>query len=373
MAFCPSCGTAVQGKFCPACGTVVGDAPGRAAGASGPAAGAPAAGMQDNVAGGLCYVLGLITGIIFLVLEPYNRNRAIRFHAFQSIFVHVAIIAAMHRAVDPRHGDWRGDTDVGGCAGLVGFPGCLAGCRCALDRADDQDFWREQIGPADHRPPGRKTGVAIGRSAAVQSLIMRLAVSFLMACGLAFGQVPRVGTIDFYGLRKIPAAKLRQELGVQPGDPLPPSKANVEERLTAIEGVVAGTAGSGLLRGQGRHPVCRHRGARGAPLRSAGGPGVGGRASRGDDGGLPRFPRRPPGSGSAEPLSIPNSGPWRSASRLWSRPTSRNCAPFCVRPPTPASAPSRRMQSSSLPTGRRLPRISSMPCRTPTRTCGGMP
>jgi Predicted membrane protein len=48
--------------------------------------------MQDNVAGGLCYVLGLITGIIFLVLEPYNRNRAIRFHAYQSIFLNVAFI-----------------------------------------------------------------------------------------------------------------------------------------------------------------------------------------------------------------------------------------------------------------------------------------
>ena len=48
--------------------------------------------MQDNVAGGLCYVLGLITGIIFLVLEPYNRNRAIRFHAFQSIFLNVGMI-----------------------------------------------------------------------------------------------------------------------------------------------------------------------------------------------------------------------------------------------------------------------------------------
>jgi hypothetical protein len=67
---------------------------------------------------------------------------------------------------------------------------------------------------------------------------MRLAASLFLACGLAFGQVPRVGTIDFYGLRKIPAAKLRQELGVQPGDPLPPSKANLEERLTSIEGVV---------------------------------------------------------------------------------------------------------------------------------------
>jgi uncharacterized membrane protein len=93
MAFCPSCGTAVQGKFCPACGKVVGDAPGPSAGAPGPAVGVPAAGMQDNVAGTLAYVLGLITGIIFLVLEPYNRNRVIRFHAFQSIFLNVALIA----------------------------------------------------------------------------------------------------------------------------------------------------------------------------------------------------------------------------------------------------------------------------------------
>ncbi|HUI56944.1 MAG TPA: hypothetical protein VLY04_18340 [Bryobacteraceae bacterium] len=52
-----------------------------------------AAPMADNVASMLCYVLGFITGIIFLVLEPYNKNRAIRFHAFQSIFLNVAIIA----------------------------------------------------------------------------------------------------------------------------------------------------------------------------------------------------------------------------------------------------------------------------------------
>ena len=92
MAFCPSCGTTVQGKFCPACGKVVGDAPGPSFSAPGSAAGASAAGMQDNVAGTLAYVLGFITGIIFLVLEPYNRNRAIRFHAFQSIFLNVGMI-----------------------------------------------------------------------------------------------------------------------------------------------------------------------------------------------------------------------------------------------------------------------------------------
>jgi len=48
--------------------------------------------MADNVASALCYVLGLITGIIFLVLPPYNRNRLIRFNAFQSIFLHIACI-----------------------------------------------------------------------------------------------------------------------------------------------------------------------------------------------------------------------------------------------------------------------------------------
>lgn len=48
--------------------------------------------MADNVASALCYALGLVTGIIFLLIAPYNQNRAIRFHAFQSIFLNVAWI-----------------------------------------------------------------------------------------------------------------------------------------------------------------------------------------------------------------------------------------------------------------------------------------
>jgi uncharacterized membrane protein len=48
--------------------------------------------MADNVASALCYVLMLITGIIFLVISPYNRNRTVRFHAFQAIFLNIAII-----------------------------------------------------------------------------------------------------------------------------------------------------------------------------------------------------------------------------------------------------------------------------------------
>jgi uncharacterized membrane protein len=42
-------------------------------------------GLADNVAGALAYVT-IIPAIVFLVIEPFNRRRFVRFHAFQSIF-----------------------------------------------------------------------------------------------------------------------------------------------------------------------------------------------------------------------------------------------------------------------------------------------
>src|SRR5258708_27209970 len=48
-------------------------------------------GMQDNLAGALCYIW--IVGVIFLFIEPYNKKRFIRFHAFQSIFCGLAWMA----------------------------------------------------------------------------------------------------------------------------------------------------------------------------------------------------------------------------------------------------------------------------------------
>ena len=49
------------------------------------------AGLSENVAGTLSYVLGLISGVIFLVVAPYNTNRTIRFNAFQSVFMAVGV------------------------------------------------------------------------------------------------------------------------------------------------------------------------------------------------------------------------------------------------------------------------------------------
>jgi uncharacterized membrane protein len=109
MAFCASCGAAVEGRFCQKCGSPVG-VPGAAPGAGpvpppppgvtpppynpGPQAQiAPTAGMNENMAGALCYLFGFITGILFLVLAPYNQDRNIRFHAFQSIFLNIAWVA----------------------------------------------------------------------------------------------------------------------------------------------------------------------------------------------------------------------------------------------------------------------------------------
>jgi uncharacterized membrane protein len=77
--------------FCASCGQPV-------APADSSAGIAVASGLRPNVAGALCYLVGFITGILFLVLEPYQHDRFVRFHAFQSIFLSLAGIV-MHFAV----------------------------------------------------------------------------------------------------------------------------------------------------------------------------------------------------------------------------------------------------------------------------------
>jgi uncharacterized membrane protein len=96
---CPSCHNEVvsQATFCGFCGAQLNAAPAApsgftpvGAGSAGAAAVAPAAsGLSENAAAAISY-LTIIPAIIFLVLEPYNRMRLVRFHAIQSIALAVA-------------------------------------------------------------------------------------------------------------------------------------------------------------------------------------------------------------------------------------------------------------------------------------------
>jgi hypothetical protein len=91
MSFCLACGASVDGRFCPKCGGTVG-----AIAAAAPVMAMPAAvastnaGLTENAAAALCYLGGLITGILFLVITPYNQNPRIKFHAIQSILFNLA-------------------------------------------------------------------------------------------------------------------------------------------------------------------------------------------------------------------------------------------------------------------------------------------
>lgn len=112
MANCTKCGAAVaeDSAFCGACGqprTQAGAIPSGTASVAAAPAGAvrgtaaigtasgtvSASGLTMNLAAALSYALGAITGVLFLVLEPYKDNRFVRFHAIQSIILNVAIVA----------------------------------------------------------------------------------------------------------------------------------------------------------------------------------------------------------------------------------------------------------------------------------------
>jgi len=88
MSFCPSCGKPLSegAAKCGYCGVAV-----RASAVAATVA-PQSAGMSVNAAGALAYLAGFITGIIFLVVDPYKRDPFVRFHAFQSIFFNIAWI-----------------------------------------------------------------------------------------------------------------------------------------------------------------------------------------------------------------------------------------------------------------------------------------
>jgi uncharacterized membrane protein len=94
MSFCAKCGALqIEGAaYCPTCGNswAVSEASVQAAQTTVNSAPSTGAGITPNVAGALSYLFGVVSGITFLVLDPFKRDRFVRFHAFQSILVNVA-------------------------------------------------------------------------------------------------------------------------------------------------------------------------------------------------------------------------------------------------------------------------------------------
>jgi len=104
MSACQSCGAALatDSRFCQSCGSPteikVGVSTTAVEGSAAVAVMSPpgetgSKTMDTNVVAAVTYLAGFLTGIIFLVLDPYKSNSFVRFHAFQSIFFNVAWIA----------------------------------------------------------------------------------------------------------------------------------------------------------------------------------------------------------------------------------------------------------------------------------------
>lgn len=104
MSSCQACGSAFAAntRFCQSCGAPT--APGTDASMALVDSAEQVAQMyrseetgpktiDTNLVGALAYLAGFVTGIIFLVVDPYKSNSFVRFHAFQSIFFNLAWIA----------------------------------------------------------------------------------------------------------------------------------------------------------------------------------------------------------------------------------------------------------------------------------------
>ncbi len=68
----------------------------------------------------------------------------------------------------------------------------------------------------------------------------RVLVLCLLSAALSWGQ-PKIGVIDFFGLRKANRERVEKALGVKIGDPLPKSKSEVELQLELVNGVLRAT------------------------------------------------------------------------------------------------------------------------------------
>ncbi len=90
--FCPYCGTPLPdaAAACPKCARPAPQSTG--GGAAAMPAPAVSGALAENIAGALAYFT-FIAAIILLFIEPYRRNRFVRFHAFQCLGISIILIA----------------------------------------------------------------------------------------------------------------------------------------------------------------------------------------------------------------------------------------------------------------------------------------
>jgi uncharacterized membrane protein len=100
MPICSSCGTDVAGvKFCSKCGQPVEGASDSAeAGATGSNPAPTASPLEASLSGdnkvlGPVAYITIIPAIVFLLIEPYNKNHFIRFHSLQCLLLAAAGIS----------------------------------------------------------------------------------------------------------------------------------------------------------------------------------------------------------------------------------------------------------------------------------------
>ena len=102
------------------------------------APGTTTSGLSDNAAGALAYIT-IIPSIIFLLVEPYNKNSFVRFHAWQNICLMIAWFACSIIMIIPI---------LGWIIGVLGFL-VLFVCwiMCIIKAAGGQKFMLPWIGP----------------------------------------------------------------------------------------------------------------------------------------------------------------------------------------------------------------------------------
>ena len=69
------------------------------------------------------------------------------------------------------------------------------------------------------------------------SIVTRLSIAALFVCA-AQAQLPRIGDINFYGLRRLTAEQILAAARLAPGDTVPSSRIELEDRIIELPDVM---------------------------------------------------------------------------------------------------------------------------------------